>query len=186
MHDPAQRRFTVDDYWAVETSSPLRHEYVHGAIYAMAGGSPRHNEVAANVQFVLRRVLDDTPCRPVGADQRIRVSRGEYTYADVTVYRGRIEVAPENPPDTALNPAVIVEVLSDSTRGYDHGDKCEMYQRIPSARSIWLVEPETTLVTVWTRTDEGWISREYRDIDGSIPVLDRSVSISDLYTRTVT
>lgn len=186
MNDPAQRRFTLEDYWAVEACSPLRHEYVRGAIYAMAGGSPRHNEVASNVQFALRRAFEDTQCRPVGADPRIRVSEGEYTYADVTVYCGKIEVAPGNPPDTAVNPVVIVEVLSDSTRAYDHGDKREMYQRIATARSIWLVEPETKLVTVWNRTDEGWTSHEYREMRERIPVLDQEVAFADLYARTVT
>lgn len=186
MSDAAQRSFTLEDYWAVELASPLRHEYVRGAIYAMAGGTPRHNEVAANVLYALRRALDDTPCRPVGADQRIRTAQGEYTYADVSVFCGRIEVASGNPPDTATNPALVVEVLSSSTRGYDHGEKRESYQGIPSLRAIWLVEPEASKLTVWTRTDAGWIPRDYTNETDVIPVLDRELLLSELYAVAIT
>jgi len=183
----AQRRYSLDDYWAIELASPVRHEYLHGAVYAMAGGTPRHNEIAANVQYALRQALEDTNCRPVGADQRIRVSDDEYTYADVSVFRGRIEVAPSPPPDTATNPMLIVEVLSDSTRGYDHGDKRELYQRLPSASAIWLVEPDEARVTVWSRTqDGGWESTEYVDETAELPVLDRTVRLGALYETKLT
>lgn len=185
MTHPAQRSFTLDDYWAVEMSSPLRHEYVNGSIYAMAGGSPRDNEVAANILYALRRALDDTSCRPVGSDQRIRVSNREYTYADVTVYCGRIEIAPGPPPDTAVNPVVIVEVLSDSTRAYDHGDKRQMYQSMPSVQEIWLVEPDASAITVWRRHPTGWEHKAYREADTQMPVLGRSVSWSDIYAQTL-
>ena len=186
MVDAAQRRFTLDDYLAVELASPLRHEFIRGSVFAMAGGTPRHNEIAANIQYSMRRALEDTPCRPVGADQRIRVSESEYTYADVSVYCGKIEVAPGPPPDTATNPVVLVEVLSDSTRAYDHGDKLEMYQRIPSLQAIWLVEPESTRITVWTRDADGWVSREYAEVIAEVPLLDASVTVAAVYATTLT
>jgi Uma2 family endonuclease len=184
--DAAQRRFTLEDYWAVELASPLRHEYVRGAIYAMAGGTPRHNEIAANVQHALRNALEDTGCRPVGSDQRIRTVEGEYTYADVSVFCGSIDVAPGPPPDTATNPVLLVEVLSGSTRAYDHGDKREMYQRIPSVRAIWLVEPDEPHVTVWTRTADGWTATTYDDRTAEVPALERSVSLADVYATALT
>ena len=186
MSGAAQRRYSLDDYWAIELASPVRHEYIHGAVYAMAGGTPRHNEIAANVQYALRRALDGTDCRPVGADQRIRVSEAEYTYADVSVFRGRIEVAPSPPPDTATNPVLIVEVLSDSTRAYDHGDKRELYRGLPSLRAIWLVEPEEVRVTVWTRTPDGWTSATHTDDATPLPALDHRVRLGELYETTLT
>jgi Uma2 family endonuclease len=186
MSGAAQRSFTLEDYWAVELASPLRHEYVSGAIYAMAGGTPRHNEIAANVQYALRRALEDTACRPVGADQRIRTLQGEYTYADVSVYCGRIDVAPSPPPDTATNPVLVVEVLSGSTRVYDHGEKREMYQRIPTVQAIWLVEPERPHVTVWSRTADGWTSSTYDRLDARIPTLGRTVPVADVYATALT
>lgn len=187
MADAAQRSFTLDDYWAIELASPLRHEYVRGAVYAMAGGTPRHNEVAANIQYALRRALDETPCRPVGADQRIKVTASEYTYADVSVYCGRIDVAPAPPPDTATNPALVVEVLSDSTRAYDHGDKRAMYQSIDSVEAIWLVEPQSLDVTIWTRTSSGeWTSQHYGSDADELPVLGHSIRMADIYATTLT
>lgn len=182
----AQRRFTVEDYWGVEASSPVRHEYLYGAIYAMAGGSPRHNEVASNIQAALWNALRDTDCRPVGADQRIRVSDAEYTYADVTVYCGRIQTAPGNPPDTATNPVVVVEVLSAATRDYDRGDKCEMYRGVASVREILLVEPKACHVTQWSRSGETWSVCDHTDSGEVLTVLKRSISMVDIYARTLT
>src|SRR5687768_1264221 len=127
-----RRRFTLDDYWSVETMSPVRHEYVRGAIYAMAGGSARHNEVASNVHAALWTALQDGPCRPIGSDQRLRVAEDAYTYADVTVFCGRLDIAEGHPPDTATNPVVVVEVLSPSTREYDSTDKLALYQSMAS------------------------------------------------------
>ena len=186
MVDAAQRRFTLDDYLAVELASPVRHEFIRGSVFAMAGGTPRHNEIAANIQYAMRRALESSPCRPVGADQRIRVSESEYTYADVSVYCGKIQVAPSPPPDTATNPVVVVEVLSDSTRAYDHGDKLEMYRRIPGLQAIWLVEPDTTRITVWQREAGEWASRAYGIEDRELPLLDVGVSLADIYATTLT
>lgn len=185
-HVLAQRQFTLEDYWAVELGSPLRHEFLHGAIFAMAGGTARHNEVAANVQYALRVALDATRCRPVGPDQRLRVSETEYTYADVTVFCGLIDIAPAPPPDTATNPSLIVEVLSDSTRAYDHGEKLSMYQRMPSVQAIWLIEPERVHVTAWHRGDAGWDVRELVDPAGALDALGAAVPLHEVYARTLT
>ena len=186
MVDVAQRRYSLDDYMAIELASPVRHEFIGGAVFAMAGGTPRHNEIAANLLYAMRRALEHTPCRPMGADQRIRVSDIEYTYADVSVYCGAIEVGASPPPDTATNPVVLVEVLSDSTRAYDHGDKLAMYQQMPSLRSIWLVEPDTTRITVWQREAGEWASRAYGIEDRELPLLDVGVSLADIYATTLT
>ena len=186
MVDAAQRRFTLDDYLAVELASPVRHEFIRGSVFAMAGGTPRHNEIAANIQYAMRRALESSPCRPVGADQRIRVSESEYTYADVSVYCGKIQVAPSPPPDTATNPVVVVEVLSDSTRAYDHGDKLEMYRRIPGLQAIWLVEPDSARITVWVHEGGRWASRELRERADRIPLLDTHVAMADVYATTLT
>jgi Uma2 family endonuclease len=186
MGNPAPRRFTLQDYWAVEMASPVRHEFLHGTIYAMAGGTPRHNEVASNLHLALGAALRGTGCHPIGADQRIRVSEAEYTYADVSVFCDRIDVAPGNPPDTATNPKILVEVLSDSTRTYDTTDKLEMYQRIPTVTEVLLVEPEEVRVVRWSRGPGGWSAETYADPAGEVPVHGASVSMAEIYARRVT
>lgn len=186
MGNAALRAFTLEDYWAVELESPLRHEYFDGVIYAMAGGKPRHNEVAANVQYALRRGLEGTPWRPIGADQRLKVADGKYTYADLSVFCGRIEVAPGPPPDTATNPVLVVEVLSDATRTYDLGDKREKYQAVASVDEIWLIEPERTWVKVLRRTSGGWTEDVYEDPGAALTYRGAAVALADVYAKTVT
>lgn len=185
MSAHAHRRYTLLDYEAVELGSPLRHEFVGGAIYAMAGGSPRHNEVAANLVFALRTALADTPCRPIGSDQRVRVSDTEYTYPDVTVFCGPIETAPGPPAGTATNPALVIEVLSDATRAYDCGEKLAMYQRIPSVREVWLVEPDAVHLTIHRREGETWAAETLDDPAASVRVLGSEVSLAAVMERVV-
>jgi Uma2 family endonuclease len=152
----------------------------------MAGGTARHNEVASNLHLALASALAGQGCHPLGADQRIRVSPDEYTYADVSVYCGRIEIAPGNPPDTATNPVVLVEVLSDKTRTYDTTDKLERYQHLATVREILLVEPEDTRIVHFTRTPTGWSQATTTDLPGTIEVLGQRVALADIYARRVT
>src|SRR5688500_6312110 len=130
-------RFALDDYFALERATGHKHEYVDGLVLAMAGGTPRHNAISANVLRALGNRLDGSPCVTLTPDQRIRTPDGLYTYADGSVFCGEIAVGPDA---TAENPTVLVEVLSDSTREYDRGEKLERYREIPSLRHVILVE----------------------------------------------
>lgn len=186
MAQPAPRRCSVDDYLAIELASPVRHELLDGTIYAMAGGTARHNEVASNVHLALGRAFEEGPCRPVGADQRIRVGPGRYTYADVTLYCEPIQVAPGTPPDTATNPSVVVEVLSDATREYDCTEKLTLYQGMSSLREVLLIEPEQALVVRWRREGTGWVQEAVTDPDGQVVVLGRTLTMRDVYARRIT
>lgn len=183
---PQPRHATLEDYWGVELSSPLRHEYLDGAIYAMAGAEPRHNEIVANLQFALTVALRERGCHPLGSDQRIRVSPTEYTYPDLTVFCSRMELAPGVPPGSAVNPTVAIEVLSDSTRQYDRTDKLAMYQRMASVREVLLVEPEEVRIEHWVRDDGQWRCASYTDPSGTFQVCGGSVAISEVYTRRIT
>lgn len=89
----------------------------------------------------------------MGADQRIASADGLYTYADASVFFGALEVGEE---PTATNPVVLVEVLSDSTRSDDRGEKLDRYRTIPSLQQVVLVEPDAPDVETWTRGPTGW------------------------------
>jgi Uma2 family endonuclease len=179
---PAARhhRLTLDDCFALERRSPDKWEFDDGRISAMAGGSPRHNYICGRIQVALAARLDGGPCFALTADQRISTADGLYTYADASVYCGDIEVARE---DTALNPVVIFEVLSDSTRDYDRGDKLERYKSIPSLRHVVLVDQQAVDVEVWTRGPRGWTRRVHTD-PTDVLVLDAlhaEVPVDELY-----
>lgn len=153
-----QRHYTLDDYFAVEEMSPVKHEYFEGEIFAMAGASFDHNRIASNLVAFLHTALRDTGCGAFGSDLRIATQGGLFTYPDVSVICGRPSLVPER-PDTAQNPVLLVEVLSDATRDYDRGKKLDAYRLIPSLREVLLVEQTKVHVDVWRRQDQtSWAS----------------------------
>jgi Uma2 family endonuclease len=156
-------RYTRAEYVAFERSSNVKHEFLDGVIYAMAGGSPQHAAVAATVITLLSVGLQGKPCRVHSSDLRIRIAdTGLETYPDVSVVCGRAEVDPED-AHAVLNPIVVVEVTSPSTEEYDRGDKAEHYKRIPSLREIVLVSHRERLVEVLRREEGGeWSRHEAR------------------------
>ncbi|MCA9706389.1 MAG: Uma2 family endonuclease [Myxococcales bacterium] len=152
---------TYEEYLAAERSSPTKHEYLRGEVYAMAGGTPTHAGLAMAVGVALSNALAGRPCRVFGSDLRVRVEATDLsTYPDVTVICGQLERS-EVDADAALNPTVIVEVLSDSTEAYDRGEKFAHYRRIPSLREYLLVSQHEPRIEAYAKNDEGaWVLAE--------------------------
>ena len=148
---PGMRRHSFEEYVRLEEFSNVRHEFLDGAIYAMAGGTVRHGMLAARVSGALSAQLDGRPCEPLGSDFRIRVqATGLGTYPDVSVVCGPPQRDPAD-PDTVVNPTVLVEVLSDSTEEYDRTVKRDHYVQIPALREYVLVSQHEPRVEVWRR-----------------------------------
>jgi Uma2 family endonuclease len=163
-----QRHYTLDDYFAVEEMSLVKHEYFEGEIFAMAGASLPHNDIAANVLMLLRAALRDSGCRAFGSDLRIATQGGLFTYPDVSVICGTPLLVPGR-PDTATNPVLLVEVLSDATRDYDRGKKLDAYRQIPSLREVLLVDQTVVAVDRWQRAGEtAWTSTTTTHLDASL------------------
>lgn len=154
---PPTHRFTFSEYTELESESAVRHEFVGGYVYAMSGGSPGHAGVTANLTLLLGNALAGKPCRVFSPDLRVRVrATGLGTYADVTVICGELLLDPEDPRRyTALNPKVLVEVLSPSTEDYDRGEKLGNYKQIESVSAIVLVAHDRSEVEVVRRESDG-------------------------------
>jgi Uma2 family endonuclease len=145
-------RYSWAEYLALEATSNVKHEFLDGQIYAMAGGTPEHAALKAAVTGLLFAQIRAGSCRAHDADLRVRVlATGLATYPDVTVVCGRRERDPAD-ENAVVNPTVIVEVLSDGTETYDRGEKFEHYQRIDSLRQYVLVSHRDHEIEVWTRT----------------------------------
>ncbi|HVH46795.1 MAG TPA: Uma2 family endonuclease [Labilithrix sp.] len=143
------------EYLAWETAQPDRHQYLRGEVYAMAGGSPRHNLLAANVLARLHASLRGGACRPFSSDQKIYVpATGDYVYPDATVICGPVELH-EGSSDVIENPRVVVEVLSKSTEQHDRGDKWEDYREIPSLTDYVLVSQRVARIEHFGRDADG-------------------------------
>jgi Uma2 family endonuclease len=146
---------TYAEYLAAEALSDVRHEFLDGEVWAMAGGTPEHAALALAMGSELREALHGKPCRAFSADLRVRViDTGLSTYPDVSVVYGQLETAPDD-PDAVTNPIVLVKVLSESTEGYDRGAKAAHYRRIPSLREYVLVSQAEPRIEVHRRADSG-------------------------------
>jgi Uma2 family endonuclease len=158
---PARQRFTFDEYLILEDIAEVKHEFLDGEVWAMAGGSPEHAAIIGNVTTLLNVQLRGQRCRVHSTELRVRVKvTGLGTYPDVTVVCGRLERDPDDRTGhTAINPRVIVEVLSPSTEEYDRGEKLSHYQAIPSLEEIVLVAHDRQEIEVVRRESNGSWSR---------------------------
>lgn len=156
MSDPTRlHRYTYQDYLALEEASNVKHEFLAGEIYGMAGGTPEHAALSVAVSSALRTQLRGRPCRVYGSDLRVRVlETGLTTYPDVTVVCGDTETDPES-PTTVTNPRVLVEVTSDGTADYDCGEKLDHYRQIPSLHTVVLVSHRERRLELWHRQGSG-------------------------------
>src|SRR5207302_572820 len=130
------------EYLARERLADFRSEFYRGEMFTMAGGSPRHSLIKTNLLGELRNALKGRPCTAYDSDLRIRVSAtGLYTYPDASVLCGELQFDDEH-RDTVLNPALLAEVLSDSTEAYDRGKTFTHYRQIVSLQEYLLVSQD--------------------------------------------
>jgi Uma2 family endonuclease len=150
------------EYLAWEREQDDKHEFHDGEVFAMAGGSPRHNRLAAKILIQLSAATQDQGCYAQSSDQRIAAEPYKrYVYADVVLICGPMQTEPEA-KDVLVNPAVVVEVLSPSTEAYDRGVKWEAYQRLPSLTDYLLVSQEHPRIEHYRRDSDGsWNYRVY-------------------------
>ena len=183
----SRHRHSYAEYLSYERDSGLKHEYDDGEILAMAGGSRRHNALAARVVTALE-VARKRGCVVFQSDQRVRVlATGRATYPDATMVCGELEGDPADPSGaTVTNPLVIVEVLSPTTEQDDRGAKWQHYQLIPSLQEFVLVSQGEPRLERYRRAAGGvW---EYQDVTtGSLAlttgaVLDLAALYDDLPT----
>jgi Uma2 family endonuclease len=158
--------YTHAEYLGLEAASNVKHEYLDGQIYGMAGGTPEHAALAATVVGMLFPQLLSGGRRVHSSDLRVRVlATGLATYPDITVVCGPRQRDPED-ENAVTNPTLLVEVSSKSTEDYDRGDKFEHYKRIPSLRQYVLVSHRERSVEVWSRGEgDAWSVAIARDGD---------------------
>ena len=184
MTVPAHRiHYTRADYLALEASSNVKHEFLDGQIYGMAGGTPEHAALAAAVIGILFAQLRGGRCRAHDADLRIRVREtGLATYPDVAVVCGPRERDPDD-ENAVTNPTVLFEVLSRSTEDYDRGDKFEHYKRIPSLKHYVLVSHVQREIEVWTRdAHDAWTRTVHGEGQHApLPAIAAQLDVRELY-----
>jgi Uma2 family endonuclease len=162
-------RLTVEEYLEGEQTSGIRHEYVDGQVFAMAGASANHNRVARNLVSHLTAHLANTPCEAFVSDMKVRANDVFY-YPDVMV------CCDPNDNDRFFRdyPRLLVEVVSPSTMRTDYYEKRLAYQKIPTLQQYIIVDPDRVLVDVFDRDSAGhWVKRtllQLSDVLNFVPV----------------
>lgn len=147
-------RMSAAEYLAWEREQRDKHEFHLGEIFAMAGGSPRHNLLSSAASAELRSATREKGCHVLSADQRISAKQGErYVYADAVVVCGGLRME-AGTTDVLANPTVVVEVLSRGTETYDRGAKWESYQSLASLTDYLLVTQTSVRVEHFQREKE--------------------------------
>jgi Uma2 family endonuclease len=183
----AQKRhlISVDEYLAGEQRSRIKHEYLGGVVYAMAGGTNAHSTIASNTLGILHNQLRGKPCRALNSDTKIRIhlhtDHYRFYYADASV------VCRSNPPGDQFQdqPVVIIEVLSRRTRRADEGEKKDAYLTIPSLSVYVLLEQDMPLAVVFRRTAQGFAREVYEGMEAVIPLPDiaANLPLAETYER---
>jgi Uma2 family endonuclease len=173
---------SVEDYLEAELSSPTKHEYLGGVIYAMAGARNAHNLIAGNIFAALHLRLRGQRCRPRNSDTKIRISLPahlRFYYPDASV------VCQSNPRTDSFQDesAVIFEVLSAKTRRIDDGEKRDAYLTIPSLAVYVLVEQDAPAVVAYRRTEKGFVREVYQGLEAVLPLKEIGIELpfSEIY-----
>lgn len=175
---PSERFLTMQEYFALEEASPVRHEYLDGLIYAMSGVTLRHSQIVMNIGARLWAARRGGPCRVHQGEVMVRVGRVIY-YPDVMV-----ACAPRRGAERVEDaPCLLVEVLSPSTESTDRREKLLAYRRIRTLRTYLIVDQERRLVDRYWRADDGKWRRETLVNEGAIalPCPELTLTLDEIY-----
>jgi Uma2 family endonuclease len=179
------KRYTPEEYLALERKAEFKSEYCNGFITAMSGSSRKHNLVAGNIYAVVWNQLRDRPCEVYVGDMRVRTSpTGLYAYPDVVAVCGEPAFL-DDELDTLLNPTLIVEILSPSTEDYDREGKFEHYRALKSLKEYVLVAQDRVLVELRARRGRKWASTVYRNIEETLVLesIGCAIPLRDIYAK---
>lgn len=182
--DPKQR-LTLQEFLILERQSETRSEYLDGEMFAMTGASREHNIIVTNTVAALRPQLRGRGCDLYANDMRVRTATDLLTYPDLAVVCGGAQF--DDPRrDTILNPTVLIEVLSESTRDYDRGTKFTHYRSIPALQEYVLIAQDAPHVEHYVRqASDRWLLEE---IDGlgqilDLPSIGCRLALADVYEQ---
>ena len=185
LAEKLEPRYTVEEYLSLEREAADKNEYIDGEIVAMAGATRKHNLIGLNTATELRFQLKGRQCETYANGMRVRMRGARYGYPDVVVVCGEPQFA-DDEFDVLLNPTVVVEVLSDSTRFRDKTEKLETYQAMDSVRECLLIEQDKMRVEQYIKqTPKQWLLRIYEDTDETIELaaIGCNVPLTDIYAQ---
>ena len=153
-------KFAAAEYLAWEAEQETRNEYFDGEVFAMTGARIVHNVAIGNLHAALREALKGSPCRVLLAEAKVHIEAANcFLYPDVAV---TCDPRDRSTPQYIEHPALIIEVLSDSTAAYDRGLKFAAYRKLESLQEYCLVDLSTRRVEIFRRDATGhWVLYEF-------------------------
>ena len=187
--------YTVEEYLQMERASEVRHEYLDGEIFEMAGETIAHGDISTNLTRIISTQLLGTPCRTLSKDTKIqsgwlprprRMMKGLFSYPDVVIVCGTPRTHEEY-KDILLNPTVIIEVLSESSELFDRTEKFRRYcTHLETLTDYMLVAQNEPLIDSYHKTEAGrweWSSVEGLESELSINSINCRLPLADVYDR---
>ncbi len=178
-----KRKYTFDEYIALEKAQGVRYEFNNGNVYAMAGTTKRHNTIVQNITFALRPFARKNGCQTYSENVKQKLRDGErYVYPDVIYTCDEEDLADDNDV-IVVSPCLLFEVLSDSTEDSDKMEKRHRYFMIPSLQCYVLVAQNPCIIEVYQRYNDFWKFQSYTSLDSQIELeaLGISLSVADIY-----
>ncbi|MTW20263.1 Uma2 family endonuclease [Allochromatium palmeri] len=151
------QRLSLEEYLAGEEIADVKHEYIAGEVFAMAGATEEHVTISGNVFAMLRSHVRGTPCRVYMADMKLHVATQtaeNVFYPDVFVTCSSSDASERQ---LKREPTLIIEVLSESTEAYDRGAKFAHYRQLETLREYVLIDSRRRSIEVFRRRDQGWL-----------------------------
>jgi Uma2 family endonuclease len=176
--------YTPEEYLTLEIESEVRNEYRNGEIVTMTGGTPAHNQIISALNALLWFGLRRKPYSLFVTDQRLWIPDCNlYTYPDGMVIKNPVELKPGR-KDTVMNPLLILEVLSDSTKDYDKSKKFSAYQTLPTFQEYLLIDQAQVQIEQYVKQpDDQWFLTKYNDINVKILLdcINLEIALVDIY-----
>jgi Uma2 family endonuclease len=184
---PAKKKIlSISEYFEMEEKAEIRHEYYKGEIFAFAGASINHGRIIGNINAKLLQKLNKKKCEPFSNDLKVHIDEFDFfTYPDILVICDKPEFYKDR-DDTVLNPVLIIEVLSESTKNYDRGDKFEFYRTIKSLQDYVLIDQYRVHMEHFEKNKDGkWLLTEYSDTSPSLELshLNLEIPLKEIYER---
>jgi len=180
------KKMSPEEFLTFERASDEKHEYYDGTIVAMSGAKRAHNTICTNLNGLLWQHLKGKDCESYSNDMRVFVPKTRlYAYPDIVVICGEPQFQ-DNVPDTLTNPLLLIEILSDSTEGYDRGLKFQNYRSIDSLKEYVLVVQLEARIEKYVKHGDGfWMLSEASGLDSSITLetIDCPLSLTDVYDK---
>ncbi|MBV9963339.1 MAG: Uma2 family endonuclease [Parafilimonas sp.] len=180
----SKQKISIEEYLEMENAALEKHEYYKGEVFAMSGAKLPHIKITGNLFSELKNKLKGKKCQPYGNDLRIHIpSNTLFTYPDISVICGEV-ITRNNDEYNALNPTVIIEVLSKSTKNYDRGEKFKLYRDIKTLKEYILIDSESLHIEVFRLNEKNhWELEEYNDANGSVEIkaINENILIADIY-----